>query len=123
MTYREKQSRARKVDLFFFYFNGTAATEIYTLSLHDALPISRPSRTRPRTTHCARRPACRTPVRSTRSEEHTSELQSPVHLVCRLLLEKKKNTTHDPTHQSQCPPNSTPSRVRHNDCDLSRTIT
>src|SRR6516162_10333359 len=71
--------------LLFFFFNDTATTEIYTLSLHDALPISTfvdcwtgsspgfsPLRTRPR------------------SEEHTSELQSPCNLVCRLLLEKKK---------------------------------
>src|SRR5947208_17175882 len=89
----------------YFFFNATATTEIYTLSLHDALPISTqprrklPSRSRaarlrrrwrkrlhsrqPKQTgdqhHCARR-----------SEEHTSELQSPDHLVCRLLLEKKK---------------------------------
>src|SRR6266487_6821429 len=70
--------------LFFFFFNDTATTEIYTLSLHDALPIW--------TAPCCPAPA---PTRSrctppTRSEEHTSELQSPVHLVCRLLLEKKK---------------------------------
>src|SRR6266487_7201138 len=76
--------------LFFFFFNDTATTEIYTLSLHDALPISmaisrRISSARavwPRARNCPRSP--------TRSEEHTSELQSPVHLVCRLLLEKKK---------------------------------
>src|SRR6267154_6624058 len=67
---------------FFFFFNDTATTEIYTLSLHDALPISPwPA---PRT--------CSPPAWTctARSEEHTSELQSPVHLVCRLLLEKKK---------------------------------
>src|SRR5574338_1625900 len=71
---------------FFFFFNDTATTEIYTLSLHDALPISRPT--------CSARaldPSCRSRP-SRRSEEHTSELQSPWHLVCRLLLEKKKNT-------------------------------
>src|SRR5438552_7626698 len=70
---------------FFFFFNDTATTEIYTLSLHDALPISDrvgPHR-RPR-----RRAAHAHP--GGRSEEHTSELQSPDHLVCRLLLEKKK---------------------------------
>src|SRR5476649_3068821 len=67
----------------FFFFNDTATTEIYTLSLHDALPISTP-----RTTICSpRRPA--SPAWS-RSEEHTSELQSHSDLVCRLLLEKKK---------------------------------
>src|SRR5690348_18090398 len=81
---------------FFFFFNDTATTEIYTLSLHDALPILKSgddegsihgnlaslvfgSETRARL----------------RSEEHTSELQSPVHLVCRLLLEKKKKKSHD----------------------------
>src|SRR5256885_7506739 len=70
----------------FFFFNDTATTEIYTLSLHDALPISRggPRRsTRPA-------PACRRARPRRRSEEHTSELQSPCNLVCRLLLEKKK---------------------------------
>src|SRR5258708_763602 len=80
---------------FFFFFNDTATTEIYTLSLHDALPIS----------SCfmdiyeqivqlrreGRRGAVATIV-NVRSEEHTSELQSPDHLVCRLLLEKKKKT-------------------------------
>src|SRR5215207_11619407 len=68
---------------FFFFFNDTATTEIYTLSLHDALPISTPPRAGSRCWAC----------RSTsgwRSEEHTSELQSRVDLVCRLLLEKKK---------------------------------
>src|SRR2546430_7704549 len=80
--------------LFFFFFNDTATTEIYTLSLHDALPIywafrrfcclaSRTARMRKR----------RAPARDafSRSEEHTSELQSQSNLVCRLLLEKKKN--------------------------------
>src|ERR1017187_10737335 len=69
----------------FFFFNDTATTEIYTLSLHDALPI------------CGRKPrgsARRWPGRGSasecRSEEHTSELQSPMYLVCRLLLEKNK---------------------------------
>src|SRR6266581_9230619 len=70
---------------FFFFFNDTATTEIYTLSLHDARPISRPRRWW--SSGCRRRP--RRPP--SRSEEHTSELQSPVHLVCRLLLETKKN--------------------------------
>src|SRR5438876_11172632 len=75
---------------FFFFFNDTATTEIYTLSLHDALPI------------CFMLAYCQPTIRdlpmaarpdsgrTSRSEEHTSELQSPVHLVCRLLLEKKK---------------------------------
>src|SRR5947208_7962510 len=74
---------------FLFFFNDTATTEIYTLSLHDALPISSPAGTRP---SCG--PPTRNPVATTaRSEEHTSELQSPDHLVCRLLLEKKKIDT------------------------------
>src|SRR5258707_10119417 len=78
-----------------FFFNDTATTEIYTLSLHDALPISRAQghggfgpgfsgRNGSAFTH--RGPA------GPRSEEHTSELQSRPYLVCRLLLEKKKNT-------------------------------
>src|SRR2546423_12908447 len=89
---------------FFFFFNDTATTEIYTLSLHDALPISR--RLRPRARVPRRRTASRPescppprswssarawPGRPRRSEEHTSELQSLAYLVCRLLLEKKKN--------------------------------
>src|SRR6266704_6897109 len=70
--------------LFFFFFNDTATTEIYTLSLHDALPIS--LRRHPR--HHA--DAGRANQHPARSEEHTSELQSRFDLVCRLLLEKKK---------------------------------
>src|SRR6476469_11206194 len=71
-----------------FFFNDTATTEIYTLSLHDALPIYQlPRRSRGECAGAAL-PALRpSPVRS---EEHTSELQSPMYLVCRLLLEKKK---------------------------------
>src|SRR2546430_6698410 len=83
---------------FFFFFNDTATTEIYTLSLHDALPISSAgSQSAARSTRVAARPiatrACDSKTRSTggRSEEHTSELQSQSNLVCRLLLEKKKN--------------------------------
>src|SRR5438309_7654740 len=75
-----------------FFFNDTATTEIYTLSLHDALPISwraasiispipGPARSRGASVNV-------------RSEEHTSELQSQFHLVCRLLLEKKKNESY-----------------------------
>src|SRR5215216_1023225 len=76
---------------FFFFFNDTATTEIYTLSLHDALPIC--GRALPHTerdrSDAATHPA--DPLRAGhRSEEHTSELQSPDHLVCRLLLEKTK---------------------------------
>src|SRR6266511_6420849 len=76
--------------LYFFFFNDTATTEIYTLSLHDALPISRRRRRkRPRPGRRARQ-SRRPAARPTRSEEHTSELQSRENLVCRLLLEKKK---------------------------------
>src|SRR6266853_6257673 len=77
---------------FLFFFNDTATTEIYTLSLHDALPISLANaagariRRAPVTSSLSR---CRPPPPA-RSEEHTSELQSPSNLVCRLLLEKKK---------------------------------
>src|SRR2546430_13383093 len=84
---------------FFFFFNDTATTEIYTLSLHDALPISlsRPRMPAPRCTRQACMPgplSRRCPARPQasarpRSEEHTSELQSQSNLVCRLLLEKK----------------------------------
>src|SRR5260370_12824895 len=90
---------------FFFFFNDTATTEIYTLSLHDALPIYRSRRPRHdgrgvagdqggRLTGGARPGAperCR--AGRARSEEHTSELQSHLNLVCRLLLEKKKKIT------------------------------
>src|SRR2546429_7802413 len=80
----------------FFFFNDTATTEIYTLSLHDALPIlSGP----PQPSLClgvVRGPRCADRMRPwwpMRSEEHTSELQSRLHLVCRLLLEKKKKNS------------------------------
>src|SRR5256885_8024174 len=95
----------------FFFFNDTATTEIYTLSLHDALPILRstsarisahcPSSTEPlesvaawsRSDRPSRKLPSAAPARGAcRSEEHTSELQSPCNLVCRLLLEKKKST-------------------------------
>src|SRR6266567_9487012 len=77
--------------LFFFFFNDTATTEIYTLSLHDALPISARGRSLPRTGSSSSpcRSIARAPI-PPRSEEHTSELQSQSNLVCRLLLEKKK---------------------------------
>src|SRR5438876_8428597 len=82
----------------FFFFNDTATTEIYTLSLHDALPIFQLHRPgddvhRRSESPVAVADADRAAV-SVRSEEHTSELQSPVHLVCRLLLEKKKTIVH-----------------------------
>src|SRR5712664_4962839 len=69
---------------FFFFFNDTATTEIYTLSLHDALPI----RAIKELAGEVGKP--RWPWEAPRSEEHTSELQSRSDLVCRLLLEKKK---------------------------------
>src|SRR5256885_5892172 len=93
---------------FFFFFNDTATTEIYTLSLHDALPIFRQDGSRKRLLggrcsgvekrHLANigkrvhhlRNTERDACLCERSEEHTSELQSPCNLVCRLLLEKKK---------------------------------
>src|SRR2546430_13459321 len=82
------------LSFFFFFFNDTATTEIYTLSLHDALPIC--------SVHAAKYRVCFAPCEfcngfpqtgyasKSRSEEHTSELQSQSNLVCRLLLEKKK---------------------------------
>src|SRR3712207_8048561 len=100
-----------------FFFNDTATTEIYTLSLHDALPISQARRRDARRPHPAgdpdhstcrrwiyepgdRRAALSQPThggvayaQGLRSEEHTSELQSRQYLVCRLLLEKKKTTS------------------------------
>src|SRR5437762_6383743 len=88
----------RFCSLFSFFFNATATTEIYTLSLHDALPIYS-------STFCelmgssdavgsSSRRTSGSVASARRSEEHTSELQSPMYLVCRLLLEKKKKTTH-----------------------------
>src|SRR2546422_10838585 len=78
----------------FFFFNDTATTEIYTLSLHDALPIYHRA-VAPGTRFLLEklRPVCGLiwlVLMTGRSEEHTSELQSRLHLVCRLLLEKKK---------------------------------
>src|SRR5437867_12248591 len=81
---------------FFFFFNHTATTEIYTLSLHDALPISAPMCRRLQKPWYCISPATVLNIvpnsnwLALRSEEHTSELQSPYDLVCRLLLEKKK---------------------------------
>src|SRR6266540_7171175 len=79
-----------------FFFNDTATTEIYTLSLHDALPISPARLVSPPSVlkmACCR---CRA-----RSEEHTSELQSHHELVCRLLLEKKKKNHQNPKQQKK----------------------
>src|SRR5688572_32515079 len=87
----------------FFFFNDPATTEIYTLSLHDALPISRAAARRSGRrwrrgrrvppARCRRRREIRA-TSSTRSEEHTSELQSQSNLVCRLLLEKKNTLSY-----------------------------
>src|SRR2546429_4371370 len=85
-----------------FFFNDTATTEIYTLSLHDALPISAGAgwqQRHRRDGHPAGQGARRHGHRD-RSEEHTSELQSRLHLVCRLLLEKKKTA---PTAKTKHP--------------------
>src|SRR6266699_7022081 len=86
---------------FFFFFHDTATTEIYTLSLHDALPISSsPSFQSPvpisGSPWTPRRRSRTRSIAFRRSEEHTSELQSRPHLVCRLLLEKKKNKANIP---------------------------
>src|SRR2546422_4932062 len=91
------------MSFFFFFFNDTATTEIYTLSLHDALPISRRRAARGQLAFgtvdtwllwkLTRGRVHATDVsNASRSEEHTSELQSRLHLVCRLLLEKKKKS-------------------------------
>src|SRR6266568_8937361 len=77
---------------FFFFFNDTATTEIYTLSLHDALPIAEH---RVQITDRVGEIRDLDPT-DLRSEEHTSELQSQFHLVCRLLLEKKKKNIEIP---------------------------
>src|SRR2546430_8792416 len=98
MLYAQKPTYTTFV---FFFFNDTATTEIYTLSLHDALPISPDLAAAPQL--IARTASSRISeddapldgdelVRRQRSEEHTSELQSQSNLVCRLLLEKKKRT-------------------------------
>src|SRR6202165_2390507 len=80
---------------YFFFFNDTATTEIYTLSLHDALPILSSRSRSPSATRCSSACSRSTNGRARRSEEHTSELQSPNNLVCRLLLEKNKQQRSD----------------------------
>src|SRR2546425_7276273 len=88
---------------FFFFFNDTATTEIYTLSLHDALPISRRELAQGIGPQQLGGAPCgggdgverRDPRGDERSEEHTSELQSLAYLVCRLLLEKKKKALYE----------------------------
>src|SRR3712207_7387503 len=105
----EKQLLYFCVTFVFFFFNDTATTEIYTLSLHDALPIYDPVKggvglaaaatVEPVADRLAARGRDRAGAAQLRerSEEHTSELQSRQYLVCRLLLEKKKKTHHYPT--------------------------
>src|SRR5438270_6499987 len=100
----------------FFFFNDTATTEIYTLSLHDALPIC--GAAHPRGLRVLVRPLApgrsAGPSRPGRSEEHTSELQSQSNLVCRLLLEKKKNNkTYNNTITEQISPTSHPTHSSH----------
>src|SRR3989475_6480923 len=100
-------SQCGSLFFYFFFFNDTATTEIYTLSLHDALPISSrsgwklnrpPAGTGDKPTPLIVQRAARANTSglsgsNSRSEEHTSELQSQSNLVCRLLLEKKKKKT------------------------------
>src|SRR2546421_1934303 len=106
MQYSPSSTLSLFSTLFFFFFNDTATTEIYTLSLHDALPIydALPISSRRRHTRSDRKSTrlnsshdqisyavfCLRSEERRRSEEHTSELQSRSDLVCRLLLEKKK---------------------------------
>src|SRR5256885_2706351 len=85
---------------FFFFFNDTATTEIYTLSLHDALPISFLRHLHGLGIDVQRIEG----IGHIRSEEHTSELQSPCNLVCRLLLEKKKQQPHQRVGVSEARP-------------------
>src|SRR5258708_21535974 len=94
-----------------FFFNDTATTEIYTLSLHDALPISERSGKNSRSMTCVlgNHGLYRYP---SRSEEHTSELQSPDHLVCRLLLEKK-NFVKTRLLEAPSPHHHSPHRLDH----------
>src|SRR3712207_9355466 len=99
-----------RLTVAFFFFNDTATTEIYTLSLHDALPISCSSANGTPVSSVSSVELCRfIPCWATqtavarvpaphRSEEHTSELQSRQYLVCRLLLEKKKKKKTAPTN-------------------------
>src|SRR3712207_7405234 len=102
----------------FFFFNDTATTEIYTLSLHDALPIFADCCCVPASEY---RPQLATLVKAApegdewlheikydRSEEHTSELQSRQYLVCRLLLEKKKDEPPSGSARPAPPPNPPP---------------
>src|SRR2546427_4613563 len=106
---------------FFFFFNDTATTEIYTLSLHDALPISQVETIHHGETdqqdaeqqppdHAQRGVVQKNEIRS---EEHTSELQSQSNLVCRLLLEKKKNKNNTDTPATTAPTTKTRKSRQH----------
>src|SRR5256885_7395224 len=99
------------MSVFFFFFNDTATTEIYTLSLHDALPIlvltaqsgnvtlgTINGNATNGTVSITALGSSGNILGNSRSEEHTSELQSPCNLVCRLLLEKKNNLNIKYTH-------------------------
>src|SRR5688572_31556845 len=122
-TFRRKSriSRGLRCPVCFFFFNDTATTEIYTLSLHDALPISpqhgqggfRAKRRVPRAHGIHDAPE--------RSEEHTSELQSQSNLVWRLLLEKKKTTTYPTTTSATFRTPHTSTRLLTCICSLSST--
>src|SRR5260370_28066400 len=104
-----------------FFFNDTATTEIYTLSLHDALPISQRRQVRRRDEGTCHHSGGAGEGEG-RSEEHTSELQSHLNLVCRLLLEKKKNnSSHRPlTYQQAVSTPSSSIRLRdHASCSAS----
>src|ERR1039457_7728246 len=95
------------VALLFVFFNDTATTEIYTLSLHDALPIyMNLSGT------CWTEKYIWSRILALRSEEHTSELQSPCNLVCRLLLEKKNKYTHHSQRKTSVPSRAHTARGR-----------
>src|SRR5947209_14741054 len=87
-------NRARTLLLYtLFFYNDTATTKIYTLSLHDLFRSSPFDRREDRSRRPRDRATCGTSRCAIRSEEHTSELQSRQYLVCRLLLEKKKHYT------------------------------
>src|SRR6266513_1363927 len=97
----QRQSACVSCSFPIFFFNDTATPEIYTLSLHDALPISAASARGTRSRAPPAAPARSARATPPRSEEHTSELQSRFDLVCRRLLEKKKNPTTPPAHHAQ----------------------
>src|SRR5438067_13867274 len=93
IQYRSSLSSAIIANVPYFFFNAPATTEIYTLSLHDALPISFP----PAPAGCPHSDGIgNEKIGRFRSEEHTSDLQSRFDLVCRLLLEKKKRISKKP---------------------------